>query len=111
MECMKLFLVFAASIFTIWSIHLIVYPMLSPAMASLPGYNGKIAFTSQRDGNSEIYTMMANGQHQTRVTNTLAGSTEPRWSPDGSKIVYHEQIDGSPQIIVIGAGRSSPIQL
>ena len=34
---------------------------VSPAEAAFPGQNGKIAFTSNRDGNLEIYTMNPNG--------------------------------------------------
>src|ERR1041384_8190465 len=38
---------------------------------SLPA-NGKIAFTSDRDGNREIYVMNADGTNQTRLTNNPA---------------------------------------
>jgi uncharacterized delta-60 repeat protein len=34
-----------------------------------PRRNGKIAFTSDRDGNREIYLMNADGSNQTRITN------------------------------------------
>ncbi len=52
---------------------------------TLPGRNGKIAFSSYRDGNSDIYTMEADGSDVQRLT-ALAGS--PRWSPDGKKIAF-----------------------
>jgi Tol biopolymer transport system component len=52
---------------------------------TLPGRNGKIAFSSYRDGNSDIYTMEADGSDVQRLT-ALAGS--PRWSPDGTKIAF-----------------------
>ncbi|WP_203884821.1 hypothetical protein, partial [Planotetraspora kaengkrachanensis] len=40
-----------------------------PAGAVVPGGNGKIAFTSVRDGNDEIYVMNADGSGQTNLTN------------------------------------------
>src|SRR5260370_23027325 len=40
------------------------------ARAALPGVNGKIAFASERDGNSEIYVMDGDGISQTRLTNS-----------------------------------------
>src|SRR5947207_11325964 len=46
----------------------------------------RILFTSDRDGNDEIYVMSANGSHQTRLTNNPAFDGEPAWSPDGRQI-------------------------
>src|SRR5689334_19079267 len=56
--------------------------------AAFAGTNGKIAFTSQRDGNPEIYVMNADGSGQTRLTNNPRGDEFPAWSPDGTKIAF-----------------------
>ena len=48
----------------------------------------KIAFTSDRDGNNEIYVMNADGTNQTRLTNDPADDDSPAWSPSGTKIVF-----------------------
>jgi hypothetical protein len=48
----------------------------------------KIAFTSFRDENSEIYVMKADGTAQTRITNHWTTDSQPAWSPDGSKIAF-----------------------
>src|SRR5215217_2023383 len=43
-----------------------------PVLAALPGGNGSIAFTSQRDGNEEVYAMNADGADQTRLTHNAS---------------------------------------
>ena len=48
----------------------------------------RIVFTSQRDGNFELYVMNADGSGQTRITNTAAAEHDPAWSPDGTRIVF-----------------------
>lgn len=59
-----------------------------PAWAAFPGENGRIAFTSWRDGNGEIYSMNADGTNATRLTNNSSSDTEPVFSPDGTKIAF-----------------------
>jgi Tol biopolymer transport system component len=58
-------------------------PLLLPnqfAFATFPGENGKIAFTSTRDGNEEIYVMnAADGSNQTRLTNNTDVDQFPDW--------------------------------
>ncbi len=61
-------------------------------------YNGKIAFTSQRDANYEIYTMNPDGSNQTRLTNNPAEDSGPAWSPDGSMIAFTSNRDGNFEI-------------
>ena len=53
--------------------------------------NGKIAFTSDRDGNLEIYMMNSDGSGQTRLTNNSVRDDFPTWSPDGRKIAFLRQ--------------------
>ena len=78
------------------------------AYATFPGVNGKIAFTSERDGNREIYSMNADGSSQTRLTNALSTDQEPDLSPDGTKIAY---ICNSNAICVMNSDGSGSTQI
>lgn len=49
---------------------------------------GQIVFASNRDGNWEIYRMNADGSLQVNLTNHPGQDLYPRWSGDGSKIVF-----------------------
>jgi TolB protein len=51
----------------------------------------RVAFSSQRDGNYELYTMDPNGEGVTRLTYTSSAEAEPAWSPDGSSLAYASQ--------------------
>lgn len=72
--------------------------------------NGKIAFTSDRDGNREIYVMNADGSNQTRLTNNSLVDDHAIWSPDGSQIAFvSEKTVGSFAIFVMnvdGSGKT-----
>jgi TolB protein len=43
--------------------------------------SGRIAFTSDRDGNKEIYVMNADGSGQTNLTINPASDIGPAWAP------------------------------
>ena len=51
----------------------------------------KIAFRSDRDGNSEIYVMNADGSGQRNLTHNAARDGDPAWSPDGRKIAFDQR--------------------
>jgi len=63
----------------------------------------KIAFATDRDGNSEIYSMNGDGTGQLRLTSNPAGDVAPSWSPDGQKIVFQTNRDGNNELYVMNA--------
>jgi Tol biopolymer transport system component len=63
----------------------------------------KIVFTSDRDGNDEIYVMNANGTRQTRLTNNVGRDVKPQWSRNGKKILFTSNRDGNPEIYIMNA--------
>jgi len=82
------------------------------AVGTFPGLNGKIAFTSIRDGNEEIYVMNADGTDQTRLTNNPAGDWNPDWSPDGTRIAFNSNREsGQDEIYVMNPDGSGVTDL
>lgn len=72
----------------------------------------KIAFTSNRSGNWQIWVAESDGQHPVQLTSfdgPLAGS--PRWSPDGKQIAFDYRTAGNPDIYVISAEGGKPRRL
>jgi Tol biopolymer transport system component len=83
-----------------------------PAQAAFPGANGKIAFTTDRDGNNEIYVKNLDGSGLTRLTNNAASDSDPAWSPDVSQIVFVYNRDGGNfEIYKMNANGSSQTRL
>lgn len=77
------------------------------AEGAFPGLNGKIAFTSNRDGNQEIYVMNPDGSGQVNVSNSPAVDREPAWSSDGRQIAFSSDRDGNREIYRMNADGTS----
>lgn len=70
-----------------------VYPSLSPDGNSL-------AYSSNHDGNFEIYVKpLASGGQERPLTSDGAQNSEPAWSPDGQYIAYHSRNRGGIWIV------------
>lgn len=56
-----------------------------------PSSNGKIVYQSDQAGDpgiNDVYTMDADGKHETRLTTNAADDAAPVWSPQGDKIAF-----------------------
>ena len=80
------------------------FPSVSPD-------GSKIAFTSDRDGNPEIYTMNDGGGDLRRLTDSPTFDEYPTWSPDGQWIAFHSDRDGDDEIFIIRPDGSDLRQL
>jgi TolB protein len=59
-----------------------------PAAAAFEGRNGRIAFSSYRDGQVDIFTMQPDGGDVRNLTNDGHPDFQPAWSPDGQRIAF-----------------------
>jgi len=65
----------------------------------------KLAVVLSKDGNSQIYSVNADGSGAPqRLTQSAGIDTEPRYSADGASIYFTSDRGGSPQIYRMGAG-------
>lgn len=73
----------------------------------------KVAFTSLRDGNLEVYVVDASGGHiPVNLTNQpTAHDSSPAWSPDGTRIAFASNRAGATDIWVMDADGSNPVPL
>lgn len=63
--------------------------LASPAHATYPGRNGRIAFFADHGDGFRIYTMRRDGSDVRRITDADTGiAVHPDWSPDGARIVF-----------------------
>src|SRR5204863_7100568 len=53
----------------------------------------KIVFASNREGSMQIYLMNGDGSAVTRLTYSGANDDFPRWSPNGTKILFQSDRD------------------
>lgn len=72
---------------------------------------GKVVFSSNRDGNWQIYVMADDGSDETNVSNSPFNAAMPSWSPDGSKIAYTSDEDGDRDIFVMDFNGANPIRI
>jgi TolB protein len=63
----------------------------------------KLAFTTNRDGNPEIYVMNRDGSGLRRMTNNPAIDVTPTWSPNGNQLAWVSDRTGNPKIYVMNA--------
>ena len=89
-----------------------VTPTVTPTPSPTPVLaTEKILFVSNRDGNSEIYTISPSGTGLSRVTTNASDDLYPAWSADGSKTAFTSTRDGSWEIYSMNPDGSSETRL
>jgi WD40 repeat protein/Big-like domain-containing protein len=84
------------------------------AVATEPAFSpdgSRIAFTSTRDGQPEIYVMDADGTSAGRLTNSPGADGDASFTADGQAVVFHSQRTGHRQIFLQQITSSDAVQL
>jgi serine/threonine protein kinase len=68
----------------------------------------RVAFTSARSGELEIWVANPDGSATVQLTSMNAVPGFPRWSPDGNTIVFHSDADGQAEAYAIPAAGGKP---
>ena len=72
----------------------------------------KIAFSSDRNGDLDVFIMNADGSEQINITNDPEiKELSPDWSPDGNKILYRAQAGKIPKIFIMNIDGSEKTDL
>lgn len=98
--------------------YLLLPPIIAAGLASILATNGgdngdlsTIVFTSNRDGNKEIYSIISDGSSERRLTNNPAEDTLAKWSPDRERILFESNRDGNREIYLMNADGSNQVNL
>lgn len=85
-------------------------PTLPPQAAKLTGL-GRILFSSDRDGDDEIYVMDSDGANLVRLTNNPDSDIAPAWSPDRQRVAFSSDRDGNYEIYLMNADGTEQTRL
>lgn len=73
---------------------------------------GRIVFTSVFRSEREIFVMGANGNDRINITNyASAADYEPKWSPDGTMILFTSERNGNSEIYLMNGDGSGQVRL
>lgn len=81
---------------------LLALGILSTTLAKAPP-TPKIVFTSNREGNFEIYTMNPDGSEQMNLTEHRTDDYDPVWSPTGEQILFVSERHGMRDLYLMNA--------
>jgi dipeptidyl aminopeptidase/acylaminoacyl peptidase len=83
------------------AISAIAILVFSLSLASVGQAQRRIAYASDRGGNTDVRIMKASGAGDRRMTTHPAEDRDPTWAPNGRQIAFASDRDGVPQIYVI----------
>ena len=69
----------------------------------------RIAYSSMRGGNYDLYVIDADGRNPRRITVDPGNEGEPAWTPDGTRLIYtFAPSGGAPQLVSVRADGTDP---
>lgn len=107
---MKRIRLLLASLTTLMAASLVLV-VPSPAGAVVSGANGRVVFTSDRDGDKEIFAMRPDGTGALPLTTNTAQDYDPAVSGDGLKIAFISDRDGGPDLYTMAYDGSNVVRM
>jgi serine/threonine protein kinase len=71
----------------------------------------RVAYVAQTNGKEDVWVMPINGGAALQISIADAPNLNPRWHPDGKRIIYSSSLDGTFQVRGAYLDRRKPLQL
>ena len=92
-------------------LFLLLLALLVTSDSTAQGFESRIFFSSNRDGDWDIYSMDANGDNVVQLTNHPATDEAPACSPDGRRIAFRSERGDTPDLYVMDSDGSNVVRL
>ena len=92
-------------------LFLLLLTLMVTSDSTVQGFEQRIVFASNRDGNWDIYSIDANGNNLLQLTDEPASDEQPAVSPDGRRIAFKSNRVLSPELYVMDSDGTNAIRL
>ncbi len=90
---------------------LLLLAIMVASESTVQGFEHRILFSSNRDGDWDIYSMDVNGENVVQLTDHPAFDRQPAASPDGRRIAFTSERGGKPDLYVMDSDGNNVIRL
>ena len=90
---------------------LLLLALLFASDSATQGFEPRIVFSSNRDGDWDIYSMGVNGNNVVQLTDHPNSDEYPACSPDGRRIAFRSERNGTPDLYVMDRDGDNVIRL
>ena len=90
---------------------LLLLALVFTSDSTAQGFEARIVFESNRNGNWDIYAMDTNGKNLLQLTDSPADDRSPACSPDGRMIAFTSMRHGPPDLYVMDSNGSNVVRL
>ncbi len=92
-------------------LFLLLLALMAASDSTAQGFESRIVFASNRDGDWDIYSMDVNGDNVVQLTDHPATDEYPAASPNGRRIAFISERDVTPDLYVMDSDGDNVIRL
>ena len=92
-------------------LFLLLLALMAAPESTAQGFEPRIVFASNRDGDWDIYSMDANGDNAVQLTDHPASDRFPGCSPNGRRIAFESERGITPDLYVMDSDGSNVVRL